>query len=337
MADGALSHNRLLGAKVKLPDDGERGKCSLERSPALEGAGNQQCATFEDGAGRLRKNTFPCRVIVDNLWERFTSLDDRFQQQVGTWITELINQEVNPGKIVAEVSRFIRDIGAFVVPEQVEEAMPDQLDAEPEGTSPPPTEGNSPPRENLWGTLGRFVDEGNVEGAEQLLQNSQLWDDYSPPTRHTKKTTLINAIENCASDRSEPQRREEEEFVKQAIKFAVKLIEGIHDNFPEQQSVDIISAVANRDRGQPYTAMTRALGYELVDVVDALLRADYNFPLDDRVYSQYVDQCEQGDNRQLFEEAIQEIRDRLAARHRALLSVGQTDEQMTDAHVASAE
>jgi hypothetical protein len=108
MADGALSHNRLLGAKVKLPDDDERdnAKCSLERSPALEGAGNQQGATFEDVAGRLAKNTFPCRVILGNLVDRLNN-----SPEIKSRITELITQNpnVNPGKIVAEVRRIFPD------------------------------------------------------------------------------------------------------------------------------------------------------------------------------------------------------------------------------------
>lgn len=101
MADGALKHNRLLGAKVKLPVDSETKKeCSLERSPSLEGD-----ELVVERA--LARNSFPCGAIVKNLVARNTSAE------IKTLITQLIiqNPKVNPGKIVAEVRRRCKVLG----------------------------------------------------------------------------------------------------------------------------------------------------------------------------------------------------------------------------------
>jgi hypothetical protein len=52
MADGALSHNRFLGAKVEVHTDGKTGKtCSLERNIDLEGTSESK--TFDEALVKL--------------------------------------------------------------------------------------------------------------------------------------------------------------------------------------------------------------------------------------------------------------------------------------------
>ncbi|KAI8109772.1 hypothetical protein M9434_001051 [Picochlorum sp. BPE23] len=119
MNDGALRHNRLLSARVSFGED-----FSLYREKEEE----QEKTT--DLRVRLRKNKFPCSVIVDNLEKRvFTSTDARLasfksphgentaKDLVTRKIDELIKHRgdgpfmysvIHPGKIVAEVGKIVR-------------------------------------------------------------------------------------------------------------------------------------------------------------------------------------------------------------------------------------
>ena len=114
MEDGALGLNRLLSAKVDFGEDenGKKVQFSLGRQEQKESE-----VPSRDAREKIRQNEFPCGVMVDNLIRRLGLPEDAISDSLlnnrrGTEadalrkICELIDDRINPGKIVAEVRRL---------------------------------------------------------------------------------------------------------------------------------------------------------------------------------------------------------------------------------------
>ena len=100
MADGALSHNRFLGAKVVF-EEGDRFSLHRDMEKEEEQAGDPTPLEKLE-----RGNSFPCGVIVRNLLSRFESSQADIREGVTDEIHRLVETGVNPGKIVAEIRRY---------------------------------------------------------------------------------------------------------------------------------------------------------------------------------------------------------------------------------------
>ncbi len=298
LADGALARNRLLGTEVEFTDGKHyslsRDLVKEEEQAAEIGRLASDGGLVGDLGDKLRRNEFPCSIIVDNVLKRLGPSQEHLEE-ITKKMNELIVERINPGKIVAEVRRYIRANPQLLV------EMSDQLEAESQDS---PTLS-----ENLWEKLHQFIDEENWSEAKALLRerNEDLWHDYQAPLADSK-TTLILAIEKCMIS------NEFEEVARE-------LIDGMKSKYSED-----ISAIANLKNNQPFTSLTRAI-YGLHDSIGiAILGAQYKFPLK-QVSSIYYRGClEFLEGRPKEEQTVE--REQICNRLRGAL---QTDQQMTDA------